>query len=134
DDLLEISRMEDSRLHLVRTRIEPLAFLENLLADWSLRLRQEQCTASLAVAPDAPAFEADRGLLTRVLSNLVQNAVVHAGRAVVIRIEAGRTDDGIRITVRDDGPGIAPQHQEVIFRKFESLQTPNAPRVRGSGL
>ncbi len=134
DDLLEISRMEDSSLKINRVCIEPRVFLEALLADWTLRLRQEQCTASLDVAVDAPVFEADRGLLTRVLSNLVQNAVVHAGRAVRIQIEARRIPTGIGITVRDNGPGIAPQYQEVIFRKFESLQTPDAPRVRGSGL
>lgn len=134
DDLLEISRMEDSRLRLVLSRIEPRPFLEGLLADWSLRLRQEHCTATLDVAPDVPPFEADRGLLTRVLSNLVQNAVVHSGRAVAIQVEARLVDDAVRFTVRDDGPGIAPQNQELIFRKFESLRTPNMPRVRGSGL
>ncbi len=134
DDLLEISRMEGSRLNLVRVHLEPRPFLEALLADWTLRLRQEECVASLDVAPDAPDFEADRSLLTRVLSNLVQNAVVHAGRAVRIQIEARRIPMGIGITVRDDGPGIAPQHQELIFRKFESLHAPDASRVRGSGL
>ncbi|MHB1223743.1 MAG: sensor histidine kinase [Gemmatimonadaceae bacterium] len=134
DDLLEISRMEDSRLHLERTRIEPRSFLEGLIADWTLRLRQEHGTATLDVAPDTPPFEADRGLLTRVLSNLVQNAVVHSGRAVEIRIAARRADDDILISVADNGPGIAPEHQEVIFRKFESLRTTRMPRIRGSGL
>lgn len=134
DDLLEISRMEGSSLNLARVRIEPRPFLEALLADWTLRLRQEHCTASLDIAPDTPDFEADRGLLTRVLSNLVQNAVVHAGRTVRIQIEARPVPMGIGITVRDNGPGIALQHQEMIFRKFESLQTTAASRVRGSGL
>lgn len=134
DDLLEISRMEESRLPLERTRIAPRAFLEEFLADWGLRLRQEHSTATVDVSPDVPELEADRGLLTRVLSNLVQNAVVHAGHPVAIRIEARRAGDSVRISVRDNGPGISPQFQELIFRKFESLHAPQDRRVRGSGL
>ena len=45
-----------------------------------------------------------------------------------------QTPHGVLITVQDDGPGIAPEYQELIFRKFESLKAPNAPRVRSSGL
>jgi signal transduction histidine kinase len=48
---------------------------------------------------------------------------------------AARNDpSGILLTVTDDGPGIPSEYQEIIFRKFERVRAPNAPRVRGSGL
>ncbi|HEX6629615.1 MAG TPA: ATP-binding protein, partial [Gemmatimonadaceae bacterium] len=83
---------------------------------------------------DAPSLQADAGLLTRVLSNLLQNALVHTTRGVTIRLAARPDPHGVLLTVEDNGPGIAPEYQELIFRKFESLTAPHAPRVRSSGL
>lgn len=134
EGLLEISRIEDSRLNLVVTRLVPAEFLGTLLDDWAMRLRQERATATLEVAPGAPAFEGDRGLLERVISNLLQNAVVHGGRPVNIVVSARGTGDGVRITVRDDGPGIPAEYHDIIFRKFESLRSEKTAAARGSGL
>jgi signal transduction histidine kinase len=134
EDLLEIARIEESRLGVQPVRIAPAEFLGEVLRDWQMRLTQERATAQLDVAPDVPDFQADRGLLDRVISNLLQNAIVHSGRPVSLRIAARRDPNGVLITVQDDGPGIAPEYQELIFRKFESLRAPHAPRVRSSGL
>jgi signal transduction histidine kinase len=87
------------------------------------------------VADDAPVFEADRGLLKRVFSNLIQNALTHTTHAVELVLSARRdTDGGILFTVGDNGPGIPREYHELIFRKFERVRTPETPRVRSSGL
>ena len=134
EGLLEIARIEDSRLNLVLTRIEAGEFLRSLLDDWSLRLRQEEGTAVAEVAPDTPVFDADRGLLSRVMANLLQNAITHAGRPVNIRVLARRCEGGVRMSVQDDGPGIRPEYHDIVFRKFESLPSAESAARRGSGL
>ena len=134
EDLLEIARIEDSRLVVKPTSIVPTVFFADLLRDWQMRLRQEGARTTVDVSPDAPSFQADAGLLTRVLSNLLQNALVHTTRGVTIRLAARPDPHGVLLTVEDNGPGIAPEYQELIFRKFESLKAPHAPRVRSSGL
>lgn len=134
EDLLEIARIEDSHLHLDLQPIDPARFLAAIVRDWELRLRQEGAETTLDIAPEMPSIMADAALLTRVVSNLIQNALVHSSRAVKIRIGARAQDGGVLITVEDDGPGIPPEYREVIFRKFETVKAPNAPRVRSSGL
>ena len=134
EDLLEIARIEDSHLHLDLQPIDPARFLAAIVRDWELRLRQEGAETTLDIAADVPSIMADAALLTRVVSNLIQNALVHSSRAVKIRIGARAQDGGALITVEDDGPGIPPEYREVIFRKFETVKAPNAPRVRSSGL
>jgi signal transduction histidine kinase len=134
EDLLEIARIEDSRLVVKPTSIVPTVFFADLLRDWQMRLRQEGARTTVDVSPDAPSFQADAGLLTRVLSNLLQNALVHTTRGVTLRLAARPDPHGVLLTVEDNGPGIAPEYQELIFRKFESLKAPHAPRVRSSGL
>jgi signal transduction histidine kinase len=51
-----------------------------------------------------------------------------------VELAARRDPQGILFTVTDNGPGIPAEFQEVIFRKFEQVRSPNAPRTRSSGL
>ena len=134
DDLLQIARIEQDAITLVPGPIAPQEFFAELLHDWHMRLEAAGARATIEVAPDAPSFVADRSLLRRVLSNLLQNALVHGSGPVTLRLSARRDPEGVLITVADDGPGIPPEYHELIFRKFETVKLQTAPRVRGSGL
>jgi two-component system, sensor histidine kinase and response regulator len=134
EDLLEIRRIEQTTVALKPEPIAPAALLNEIVHEWSTRLHQDGSTATVDVADDAPVIHADKALLRRVLGNLVQNAITHSAHAVTIQLSARREGDGILFTVADNGPGIPPEYQEIIFRKFEQVHTPNAPRLRGSGL
>lgn len=134
EDLLDLSRAEERTLSLTHEPVAPAALLAELSFDWALRFRQEQTTAVTEVADDAPVFHADKVIIKRVLSNLIQNAITHSPMPVTLSLGARREGTGILLTVADDGPGIAGEYQETIFQKFEQIQVPHAPRVRSSGL
>ena len=134
EDLLEIARIEEAALPLSLEAIAPQQLLDEVLAEWAVRFQQEGASATVDVADDVTVFEADRGLIKRVLANLVQNALTHSARAVTLTLTARRDPSGVLFTVADNGPGIPPQYHELIFRKFEQVRAPNAPRVRSSGL
>ncbi|WP_137172607.1 HAMP domain-containing sensor histidine kinase [Massilia sp. HP4] len=72
----------------------------------------------------AQAIQGDAGALERVLTNLVQNAIGHGGRHVIVRVQ------GAAFEVEDDGPGIPPEERERVFEPFHRLR----PRSAGSGL
>jgi signal transduction histidine kinase len=134
EDLLEVARIEEQTITLQPEPIAPAALLAEIVYDWGLRFKQEGATAAVEVADDAPVFRADKVLLKRVLSNLVQNALTHTAGPVHLALAARADANGILITVADDGPGIPSEYQEIIFRKFERVRAANAPRVRSSGL
>ncbi len=133
-NLLDVARAEEKPLALAMEPIAPLAFLSELEYDWALRFRQEQTTARLEVADDAPVFQADKAILKRVFSNLIQNAITHSPLPVTLELTARREGNGILFTVGDNGPGIPEEYQETIFAAFTQLSVPNAPRVFSSGL
>ena len=134
EDLLDVSRVEEQSLALQPEPIAPAALLAEVMHDWGLRFRQEQTTATAEATDDAPVFRADKALLKRVLSNLIQNAVTHSPVPVTLHLGARRDPDGIMLSIADNGPGIPDEYQDLIFQKFEQVQAPNAPRVRSSGL
>lgn len=133
-DLLDVSRVAEQPLTLHPEPIAPAALVAELAFDWSLRFRQEQTDEQMAVADDAPVFQADKALLKRVLSNLIQNAITHAPTPIALTVAARRDGAGILFTVTDTGPGIPAEYQETIFQQFAQIAVPNAPRVRSSGL
>jgi signal transduction histidine kinase len=134
EDLLEVARLEETRLTLNLKPIAPAAFLAEVRHEWDIRFQQERATAVVEAADDAPVIEADHALLKRVFSNLVQNALSHSARAVTVTLGARRENDGTLFTVADDGVGIPVEYHDIIFRKFEQVKTPHIPRVRSSGL
>ena len=134
-DLLEVARLEETSLALSPSHIRTEELLRELVREWEVRFERDGATVQVQIAPDAPDFEADRGLLRRVFGNLIQNALTHAHRAVSIRLSARADGDGVLFTVADDGPGIAPEYHELIFRKFERVSSaPSSGRLLSSGL
>lgn len=84
------------------------------------------------VRPSALCLHADLHMVERLLSNLVSNAIRYTpeGGTVVLaaRLRGGR----VRVEVRDNGLGIATEHQEVIFKEF--FQVGNSARDQRQGL
>jgi two-component system sensor histidine kinase/response regulator len=134
EDLLEVARLEESRLALNLAPLAPAALLGEVARDWEIRVQQERARLVIEVARDARAVDADQALIKRVFSNLIQNALTHSARAVTVTLGARTDSGGTLFTVADDGVGIPPEYHDIIFRKFEQVKTPHIPRVRSSGL
>ncbi|MGH7605641.1 MAG: ATP-binding protein [Gemmatimonadaceae bacterium] len=134
DDILEVARIEEANISLALAPIAPGALLAELVHEWSHRFTQERTTASVSVADDAPVFSGDKGLVKRVFSNLIQNAVTHSSHPVHLDLSARRARNGVLFTVADNGPGIPPEYHDLIFRKFGQVEMPRSPRTRSSGL
>jgi signal transduction histidine kinase len=134
DDLLQIARIEEGAIPVVPEPVEPLPFLQAICEDWAVRCAAASCQAAVEVAPGLPVLRVDRQLLRRVFGNLLQNAITHAHRPVHVRLGARRDPAGVLFTVADDGPGIPPEYQELIFRKFETVRLEGGPVPTSSGL
>ena len=134
EDLLEVARLEETRLALHLAPTAPGALLTEVRHEWEMRVLQEGATVTIEVADDAPVIEADQALVKRVFGNLLQNSLTHSARAVTVTLGARRENDGMLFTVADDGVGIPAEYHDIIFRKFEQVKTLHIPRVRSSGL
>lgn len=134
EDILEVARIEEAAVTLTPEPIAPAALVSELIHEWRHRFQQEGTVVTVRVDDDTPVFHADKGLLKRVFSNLIQNAVTHSSEPIELVITARQAGESVLFTFADTGPGIPPEYHEVIFRKFGQVAGPVAPRVRSSGL
>ncbi len=134
EDILEVARIEEAAVTLTPEPIAPAAVISELVHEWRHRFQQEGTKVTVKVDDDTPVFNADRGLLKRVFSNLIQNAVTHSSATIELAITARQAGESVLFTFADNGPGIPPEYHEVIFRKFGQVSGAIAPRVRSSGL
>lgn len=71
------------------------------------------------IPADLPPIDADFVLISRVLTNLLENALRHSPKATPITVRATlRTQDRIEVSVTDHGPGVNPQRRNEIFELF----------------
>ncbi len=84
------------------------------------------------IPSQVPPAEGDRELLSHVIRNLIENAAKYSPDGSRITLRAIHDDDGVTISVVDEGYGIAPDHLTEVFERF---RRPGAdPAVRGMGL
>ena len=130
-NFLEMSRIEAGALPQTRTWQDVGELLELVLA----RLRQSLATHPLAVAidPDLPLIAVNATQIDQVLTNLLENALVHTPPDTPISVLVHNDADAIQISVQDAGPGIPAGMAARIFERF--VRAAAAERhASGSGL
>lgn len=133
--LLDLSRLEAGTMQPV-----PAAFpLDSVFDDVSrnFRMLAESRGLRLVVRKTDLWVNNDRTMLTRILNNLVSNALRYTKAGGVLVGARQRASGNIRIDVWDTGSGIAPEHQQRVFDEFFQVRPPSAPsdtRKRGLGL
>jgi PAS domain S-box-containing protein len=95
-----------------------------------------QRAAVVSVESGMPAVAAHRATLTQILANLMTNAVKFVAPGVTPRVRVRTEDLGnrVRLWVEDNGIGIAPEHQDRVFRVFERLHGVESYPGTGIGL
>ena len=133
NDVLDIVRIEAGHLQLAISPIKLRTVCENALAQLSsdaagrnVRLHCE-VDASLHV-------NADESRLHQVIINLMSNAIKYSGPDGDVHVDAKMvSEDHLRLSVRDSGPGLQPKQIEKLFQPFERLGA-EMTAVPGTGL
>lgn len=134
DDLFELSQIDAGALEL---HVEP-ASLRDLMSDTLESMRPQATQRGLALegdaAEDLPEVSLDPARMQRVLSNLVQNAIIHTDPGGTVSIHAKATDAVVEVAVNDTGHGISPEDLPRIFDPFYRGDPARGRRDGGSGL
>jgi two-component system phosphate regulon sensor histidine kinase PhoR len=134
-DLLLLSRLEDQR-GAVSLELTPLAGLVGNAIESSQMQAQAQQVEVRMTIPPAMRVLAHAGLLEQALGNLIQNAIQYGGSGGRVEVSAEELPGhaGVRVQVRDFGPGIAPEHLDRIFERFYRVDKGRSRHQGGTGL
>jgi signal transduction histidine kinase/ActR/RegA family two-component response regulator len=136
DNALELSRLENGRIDLVREPFELDALLHECLESFAFTAHRKGLALVGEVADEAVGtVVGDEGRLRQVLFNLVGNAVkfTESGR-VVLRAQPADAPGEIALEVEDTGIGIPVERHRAIFERFVQAESGTTRRYGGSGL
>jgi signal transduction histidine kinase len=129
DNLMDSSRLQAGTLRMSFQN----ARLDTFLRDISLRAQSRDESQAIDLEVDASGLKIpmDPARLAQVFDNLLTNASKYApGARITIALNV---NDRAHIQVSDDGPGIAPEHLDHVFKRFYRVPSSNTT-VRGTGL
>jgi two-component system osmolarity sensor histidine kinase EnvZ len=133
DDVTDMERMIEGYLAFARGEgdEEPApADLSEILQDVASNARRDNANLTVSWQGDM-TIELRAFAIKRCITNLVNNALRH-GKKVELQASRGRTT--VEVTVDDDGPGIAPEKYEEVFRPFHRLDASRNVATGGVGL
>lgn len=119
NDVLDLSKVEAGRMELEPTRIAVAPLIEGSVTMIRERAAKHAIALDVTVDPGVGEIDADERKLRQVLFNLLSNAIKFTPDSGRIEIGAVRRDGELRISVKDNGIGIAAADQARIFEKFE---------------
>jgi signal transduction histidine kinase len=131
-DILDYSRVSRQEILLHTVDLEQVV----REAVEQLDLAGEGKPYQLELANDLPRARGDHSVLVQVVLNLLSNGVKYVAEGVVpeLRIWAEQANGKVKLFVQDNGIGIAPEHQERIFKVFERLHGVETYPGTGVGL
>jgi signal transduction histidine kinase len=120
EQLLDLQRLDSERKD---EAIDLVSLVRRVAGDLAPLLIASSHVIEVRIE-NAISIRGDAGAIERVVTNLVQNAIEHGGRQVIVRVIRSGFE------VEDDGPGIPPEERERVFEPFHRLR----PRSSGTGL
>jgi signal transduction histidine kinase len=117
-DLLDVTRIDAGNLVLARERLSAGALVDEAVQSQRSLAESHSLTLRAEVPDGLPAILGDRDRLFQVFANLLGNAVKFTPEGGSIVVSAALVGARVRFTVRDTGPGIAPEHLPHVFDRF----------------
>jgi signal transduction histidine kinase len=132
-NLLLLAKMENPDAALRPVKLDAKDVLANVVAELQTKAAAKQIDLNVVPMPELHLI-ADRDALSRLFSNLIENAIRYTPEGGSIQVAASKQESHVFITVKDTGVGIPPESLPFIFERFYRVDKARARQEGGSGL
>lgn len=115
--LFELARLEHGGIKPSKEAFSLGELVQDVFQKFELAVEARRQRLVADIAPDLPVVEADLGMIERVLTNLLDNAIRHTPEGGEIAVRLRGADSGVEVVVSDSGPGVPPALQPGLFQR-----------------
>ncbi len=133
-ELFELARLEHG---VVKPEIERFSLpelVQDVFQKFELAAQSRELSLQPDFAMDLPPVNADLGMIERVLTNLIDNAIRHTPQGGQVRVQLRGIDDQVTVRISDTGPGVSPERRSDLFHRRSALAASERERSGGLGL
>ncbi|HEV8538309.1 MAG TPA: ATP-binding protein [Bacteroidota bacterium] len=133
-DLIEISRIQSGEMKMSFRYFSLHEFLAQIVAEMQPAVRAKNITLALLNERDAIQVLGDKDRLKQLMVNLIDNAIKYTAHDGSVEVSYKLVDGNVRVSVRDTGVGIPPEHLPRIFERFYRIDKERSRGAGGTGL
>jgi PAS domain S-box-containing protein len=134
DDLLDTSRSISGRLTIERAPVNLAEVVHAAVEIARPAAAARGVALRETLAQPATTVDGDAGRLQQVLTNLLSNAIKFTPQSGEVTVSLAQAGDRVRLAVRDNGAGIAPEFLPHVFERFTQADTSSTRRAGGLGI
>lgn len=131
--ILDLTKIESSNFGLNKVSKDVNSIIETVVKDLSFSSAQKEVVVKKELSPLYP-IQIDVTLITRVISNLVENAIKYSGQGSYVTVKTWDDEKWVYIEIADNGAGIPPEELSNIFEKFYRIKNDANHSIKGTGL
>ncbi|MCK5882740.1 MAG: CHASE2 domain-containing protein, partial [Bacteriovoracaceae bacterium] len=131
--ILDLTKVESRNISLTKMPEDINSVIEQVMTDLRFETRAKGMKIKCDLAPLYP-IQIDHQLMTRVVSNLVGNAIKYSGDGITVSIKTWDDEEWVYVEITDDGIGIPQNDLAHIFEKFYRVKNDANHSIKGSGL
>lgn len=134
NDILDVARVEAGKVSLHEGLVQMAEVIQSAVRLTAPSVNAKRQLVLTSCPDDLPRLRGDERLIKQVLLNLVANASKFSGQGGQISIDAAQVGGGIRLTIADNGCGIAAEDIAKVLQPFGQVHNLLAPKQEGTGL
>jgi len=134
NDILDLSKIEAGHMDLDLAAFSVPMAIDNALVLVRERALRHQLQLRVQIAPEVSDIVADERKFKQILINLLTNAVKFSYPGGWVEVVAQHDTNGVMVTVKDSGMGVAAEDQAAIFEQFRQLKSDGSAKFEGTGL
>jgi PAS domain S-box-containing protein len=133
EELLEFEQLSAGKMRLELSSLNTGVLVSRALTELSGQAQKKKMT--IEVLGEGLQIDGDAGKLLRVIVNLISNAIKFSpeGSKITVLTQSLRAGS-VEIRISDEGPGIAPEYQKLVFERYERLESTACQQGSGLGL
>ena len=136
NNLLDLTRLRSGKTKADFSRFSIHAFVETIVNEMRNFRPDANISMQLVFEPDDFEITADHRMLRQIIYNLLSNALKFStpDSRISIRVQKMEESRQMRLSIADQGIGIAPENLERVFKEFEQIENPMTKKQSGTGL